>query len=163
MRSIGMRLMIGGVVLGLGGCGPSQEDFAALAGRVDGLESELGKEREDHAAFQTRVDKDFVSVTRRTLEMGKSGTQTCNEQGQACLFLSTSKAFDLKTDEFVGYTTFFCDTSKIKDARSCPHGFALMRGRFTKARESETTARYSGNLCLKDNEYNHVYCIDTIE
>jgi len=38
-----------------------------------------------------------------------------------------------------------------------------MSGRFTKARESTSTARYSGNLCLDDNKYNHVYCIDTIE
>lgn len=140
------------------GCG-----FAGLPAQVAALRADVDRQGAEIEAFKRTVETDYVSVTRRTLEMGKTGTQVCNESGQACLFLSTAKAVDVKTSEFVGYTTFFCDSSRIKVNSACSHGFILTEGRFTKARESTSTARYSGDLCLGDNEYQSVYCIDTIE
>lgn len=140
------------------GCG-----IVGLPAKVDALRADVDRQGAEIEAFKRTVENDYVSVTRRTLEMGKTGTQVCNESGQACLFLSTAKAVDVKTSEFVGYTTFFCDSSRIKVNSSCTHGFVLTEGRFTKARESTSTARYSGDLCLNDNEYQSVYCIDTIE
>ena len=144
------------ISLGCGGLIDLPDQVAELEARLSQLEVE-------QETFKNTVESDYVNVNRRELEMGKNGTQVCNELGQACLFLSTAKSYNIETNEFVGYTTFFCDSSEIRKSSTCPQGFMLGNGRFTKALESTSTDRYSGNLCLQNNSYTYVYCIDTIE
>ena len=104
----------------------AEERVASLESKLTAIDAAAGRTDAAVAAVQRLgavhgkvINDELLHAKRRPITLNKSGSEICGENGEECIAVSASKAWD-RHGTFLGYQSFGCN------ARVAPHALCMV-------------------------------------